>query len=112
MALFRFLKRLLPEHENFREFRFSEVRWEPAQRATALTPHTLLFVGTPGKPKWLRFLCPCGCGDEQALNLMRSHYPHWTVTFHGRSAVTVRPSVHALKCGAHFWVRRNAVYWC
>ena len=37
----------------------------------------LVLIGPPEKAKWLRFKCPCGCGDVIALNLMTSHRPHW-----------------------------------
>ena len=85
----------------------------PHEDATqALRDHRLVLVGTPEKTKWLRFLCPCGCGEVQALNLMPSHSPVWTVTVHEDETITVAPSVDARGCGAHFWVRRNRIDWC
>ena len=71
----------------------------------------LVLVGSQERAKWLRFLCPCGCGQIMALNLMRSHSPHWDVTDHGDGTVSVTPSVHATKCGSHYWLRRNRVDW-
>jgi hypothetical protein len=69
-------------------------------------------VGTNEKKKWLRFVCPCGCGAVLALNLMRSQTPCWTVQEHEDGSISVQPSVDAQKCGAHFWVRRNRIDWC
>jgi len=72
----------------------------------------LVLVGTQEKFKWLKFRCPCGCGDVQALNLMKSHQPVWSLELHEDLTVSLFPSVHAQKCGAHFWVRRSAIHWC
>lgn len=71
----------------------------------------LVFIGTPEKPKWLRFACPCSCGEELALNLMTSKQPHWTVQRHADGTVTVHPSVDSTTCGAHFWIRQNRIQW-
>lgn len=72
-----------------------------------------LMVVTGGrKPKWLRFLCPCGCRDQLALNLMRTSVPNWMATFHRDGTVSVMPSVVSTRCGSHFWIRRNRVVWC
>jgi len=79
---------------------------------TALKENELVVIGTAQKHKWLQFVCPCGCGETQALNLMRSHHPFWTIEIHSDQTLTLYPSVDAQKCGAHFWVRRNKVVWC
>lgn len=71
----------------------------------------LVLVGTPEKAKWLRFECPCRCGEILALNLMRSHSPHWVCERHVDGTLTVHPSVDATKCGSHFWIRRSVIHW-
>jgi hypothetical protein len=76
-----------------------------------LRARKLVLVGPEGKPKWLRFACPCRCGDVIALNLMASHSPRWTVDAHPDGTLTVNPSVDAAKCGSHFWVRRSRIAW-
>jgi len=77
-----------------------------------MVPGVLILVGEQNNYKWLKFICPCGCGELQALNLMKSHYPHWSVEINPNKRLTVYPSVHAQKCGAHFWIRNNKIYWC
>lgn len=73
----------------------------------------LVLIGPRDNPKWLRFRCPCGCGEELALNLMRSHHPCWTATLHDLDGtMSVSPSVDSTSCGAHFWIRHNRVDWC
>lgn len=79
--------------------------------AREIRRHRLVLIGTAEKPKWLRFACPCSCGDVLALNLMRSRSPHWTVQQHDDGTLTVHPSVDSTTCGAHFWIRRNRIQW-
>jgi len=72
----------------------------------------LAVVESAGKRKWVLLRCPCGCGEDLALNLMRSHRPVWEVVFDRAGQASLHPSVHATTCGAHFWLRNGAVTWC
>lgn len=76
-----------------------------------LAAKRLVLVGPKDKPKWLRFQCPCGCGDVIALNLMTSHHPRWTVEVHQDGTLTAHPSVDAQTCKSHFWIRRSRIDW-
>ncbi|WP_363928503.1 DUF6527 family protein [Thiobacillus sp. 0-1251] len=62
--------------------------------------------------KWMLFTCPCGCKQQIALNMMRSHSPRWRVEVRSRNLFTVHPSVDSTTCGAHFWLRDGRVIWC
>jgi len=77
----------------------------------ALARGHVVVVGSAEHPKWLRFECPCRCGEVIALNLMPTHRPHWTVELHPDGSVTAHPSVDAKSCGSHFWLRRSKVAW-
>jgi len=79
--------------------------------ARELAAGKLVLVGTAEKQKWLRFKCPCGCGDVMALNLMAAHCPHWRAERHDDGSLTVHPSVDSDNCGSHFWIRRSKIYW-
>ena len=79
--------------------------------STELKAGKLVLIGPKQKPKWLRFKCPCGCGDVIALNLMASHYPRWSVETHENGTLSAMPSVDAKTCGSHFWIRRNKIRW-
>ncbi len=79
--------------------------------SAALRSQKLVLIGSEEKPKWIRFACPCRCGEVLALNLMASHSPRWTVEFHPDQTLTVNPSVDATKCGSHFWIRRSRIDW-
>ena len=65
----------------------------------ALARQQLVIVGTPDRPKWLEFKCPCRCGETIALNLMKSHFPHWTVERLADDSLTVRPSIDSTNRG-------------
>lgn len=72
----------------------------------------LFLIGSGRRMKWVKFVCPCGCGELLALNLMESHSPRWSVTRDEADRVTLWPSVHSTECGAHFFVRSNRIHWC
>lgn len=71
----------------------------------------LVLVGMADRPKWLRFDCPCRCGEVLSLNLMGSYYPKWTVKANDDGTLDVSPSVDARACGSHFWIRGNRIDW-
>jgi hypothetical protein len=73
----------------------------------------LVLIGSAEKPKWLRFACPCRCGEVLSLNLMQSHYPRWAMKNNADGTLTlnVSPSVDATACGSHFWIRGNRIHW-
>ena len=77
----------------------------------ALHGRQLVLIGSLEKPKWLKFACPCRCGEILALNLMASHTPRWSVEQHADGTLTVFPSVDATTCGSHFWIRHSRIEW-
>jgi hypothetical protein len=84
---------------------------EAASNATK-KKSVLALVGTRGAYKWALLRCPCGCGEQIALNLMKAYQPVWEIQIAEPRLVSISPSVHATKCGAHFWLRENTVIWC
>lgn len=85
---------------------------DAASMSTQPVTRELVVVGSGEKAKWVKFRCPCGCGEVIALNLMQSHYPRWAATRDQANRLTLSPSVHSTTCGAHFFVRANRVEWC
>lgn len=83
-----------------------------AAREAAQQDGIAALVGAADKHKWLILKCPCGCGQEIALNLMGSHLPRWHVDVKSARRFSVHPSVDATSCGAHFWLRNGQVNWC
>lgn len=76
-----------------------------------LTARKLVLIGSAERYKWLRFKCPCRCGEIIALNLMQSYRPRWSVTMGAGQSLSVSPSIVATSCGSHFWIRENRIDW-
>ena len=70
------------------------------------------IAGAGEKFKWAFLRCPCGCGEQIALNLMPSHHPSWQVRRGAHGDFSVAPSVFATSCGAHFWLEDGRIRWC
>ncbi len=106
------LRRWLSHQIRAKRFRGVTFAEQKDNHTSALLASKLVLVGSQEKIKWLKFCCPCGCGEVHAINLMRNYEPFWVVDVHKDKMISVSPSIHAMKCGAHFWIRRNRVYWC
>lgn len=79
--------------------------------AAAQAPGIAAVVRSGNKNKWLLLMCPCGCNQQIALNLMDGHTPRWRVDIQSPTSFSVHPSVDATSCGAHFWLRNGGVIW-
>lgn len=77
-----------------------------------LSANELIIVGSEDNPKWAVLQCPCGCGEQIDVNLMRSRRPFWRL-YRTTEGVTLWPSlwVPAWKCGSHFWIVDSTVLW-
>ena len=94
--------------QSFKGITFCEPMIDPS---SVIEDNRLVIIGTPEHPKWLRFACPCRCGEVIALNLMESYNPRWGITVHKDKTLTVSPSVDARVCRSHFWIRKNRINW-
>ena len=65
-----------------------------------------------GRYKWLIYMCPCGCGQQTALNLMEAYSPRWTVVVESDGSFNLHPSVNNLVCMSHYWIKNSTVEWC
>jgi len=72
----------------------------------------IFLVSRGGILRWAIMACPCKCGDSINANLMESHSPCWQVKWRGNK-ISIKPSlwVSEDKCGSHFWIKSNHVYW-
>ena len=96
-----------------RPFRYADVKFfENGQSFdNGLGRKNIIVVGNRNNPKWVHFLCPCGCKNQISLNLMKSYYPRWKLKFNADNSVSIYPSVDNSSCGSHFWIKHNKVYW-
>lgn len=83
----------------------SEVPELPSRRELAV-------VGSPERPKWAIFVCPCGHGHAIAVNLSPARRPSWRLE-EGEGGPSLHPSVDSLtderRC--HFWLREGRIQW-
>jgi hypothetical protein len=82
-----------------------------ADQSTAaqfLKPGTLVLVMPGEKPKWLKFICPCGCGEVVSVNLMPGQSRAWRITLEPKRGLSLWPSVHLQAgCKSHFTLFNN-----
>ena len=73
----------------------------------------VVLVGPTDRPKWAILLCPCGCGEDIHVNLMRSHHPHWSMSCGRGNKVSFYPSLcmDRNRCGSHFFLIQGRVIW-
>ena len=68
-----------------------------------------------GPPFAALFLCPCGCGKEISIRVVRGKHdghPCWTYEIHEDGTLTLSPSIlQRFDCKAHFFIRRGRVVW-
>jgi hypothetical protein len=65
-----------------------------------------------GRPRLLILRCPCGCGDDLLINLDRRSGAAWQC-YRNRKGLTLFPSYwRDNKCGSHFILWNNRIYWC
>lgn len=78
----------------------------------SLSRHQLALVGSPQRPKWLAFECPCGEGHRLQVNLSAARSPSWRLVL-AETGPSVFPSIDfdAAEQRCHFWIRDGRVRW-
>jgi len=70
-----------------------------------------VLVGTPARPKWVVFDCPCRSRHRIMLNTDKGRSPYWSITTQG--PLTISPSIDYLhppgRC--HYFVRNGHIKW-
>src|SRR5687768_14360554 len=94
----------------FKDVLYSQIVQVPDQ-ATAMTqlqPGVLVLVKPGDKPKSLKFVCPCGCGQVVSINLMPQAAKAWRISSEPSRGLSLWPSVWLdIGCRSHFILRRN-----
>lgn len=84
-----------------------------AELPASLPRHQLAVIGgTPERPKWAVFECPCGVGHRIAVPLSSRRQPTWRVVLDGGGRPSLSPSIDSndgRRC--HFWVRNGRIEW-
>jgi hypothetical protein len=70
------------------------------------------IVGEKSSPWLIAFKCPCGCGSDIQLNLLKEATPRWKYRLSSSKELTISPSVWRTKgCKSHFFVRLGKIDW-
>lgn len=84
---------------------------KPPQNANVRSKE-FYVVNPNNRPKWVMFLCPCGCKSVITLTLQASHRPKWLFVESEYGRPTISPSVwRDIGCLSHFWIDDGRVYW-
>jgi Family of unknown function (DUF6527) len=80
---------------------------------TRLPRRNLVLAREDGEDWCVGLRCPCGCGKQLEMMLLREVNPRWDLTVDERRRPTLYPSVWLRDgCRSHFWVRQGKVVWC
>lgn len=94
----------------FRDVHYPKVAVVPDQATAArkLAQGVIVLVKPAGKPKLLRFYCPCGCGETITINVMEGLENAWEIIFAPKRGISLWPSVWLdAGCKSHFILRNN-----
>ncbi len=81
---------------------------DQAAAAQELKSGVLVLVMPGDRPKSIKFLCPCGCGETVSVNLMPATGKAWRITYERDGGLSLWPSVWLdIGCCSHFILRRN-----
>jgi hypothetical protein len=97
---------------SYRDVHYPHMVRVPDQASTIphLKPGVLVLVMPGNRPKSLKFLCPCGCGQTVSVNLMPETGKAWRISYEEGLGISLWPSVWLdVGCGSHFFLRRNKV---
>lgn len=78
-----------------------------------LPKRALVLARDDGEDWCVGMRCPCGCGSNIELLVIKEAKPRWDIATDHNLRPTLSPSVWRKNgCRAHFWVRDGRVIWC
>jgi hypothetical protein len=95
---------------SYRDVRYSQIvrAHDQAEAKQQLKAGVLVLVIPNERPKSLKFLCPCGCGEIVSVNLMPGNERAWTLDIKPKRGISLWPSVWLTSgCQSHFILRNN-----
>lgn len=97
----------------FWSWRLVEVVESADEISERLPRNAISIVGSPDRPKWIAFDCPCRMGHRILINADPKRKPFWQFGVNKRGHVTLAPSVDysdkAKRC--HYIVRDGKIIW-
>jgi hypothetical protein len=95
---------------SYRDVRYPQIvrAHDQAEAKQQLKAGVLVLVVPNKKPKSLKFLCPCGCGEIVSVNLMPGNEKAWHLDYEPKLGLSLWPSVWLTSgCRSHFILRHN-----
>lgn len=76
-------------------------------------PVRKVFIIKDGKDaEALVFKCPCGCGENIYLNLLKDARPKWSYKITKKNGISIFPSVNrVVGCHSHFYLSNSRIDW-
>lgn len=101
----------------FKKDRFKKVIIVEAGNSMQIPSKVLVITKKGSTFTWIRYKCPCGCGEIISLSLSPVIEPYWSISIDNkneRQMVTISPSVYMrnTKCNSHYFITKNKVIWC
>jgi len=102
----------------FQKDRFRTVIIVESGKTIEIPSKTLVLINKGNTFTWVRYICPCGCGELISLSLSSVISPYWSMAISQenikRPKITIRPSVYMrnTKCCSHYFITENKVIWC
>ncbi len=80
----------------------------------SVLPRRDILLARDGDEDWCVGLrCPCGCGRNIELLVIRETAPRWELNTDAKGLPTLKPSVWLQTgCRSHFWLRHGRIQWC
>lgn len=95
------------EKQNNAEFGISYAEDVPSP----LPEKTIFVIQDGNAAELLAFKCPCGCGSDILLNLLKDANPQWRYGVEN-GTISISPSIwRTTGCKSHFFVRESNVVW-
>jgi hypothetical protein len=85
---------------------------QEAPRNNEVLPGSVTVIAPGRRPKWVMFLCPCGCRAVITLPLQRTKRPYWSCHRSSAGRATLHPSIwRDVGCLSHFILEDGRVFW-
>jgi len=106
----RQLKKILKKISKWVQPRYKLVHLD--EQPENLSDGIIYIIGIPSQPWLLTFKCPCGCGYNIYLNLLKDFSPCWRYYILKKGIINIFPSIWRTKgCRSHFFVYKSKIDW-
>lgn len=78
----------------------------------AISGTDIFIIQDGNEAELLAFKCPCGCGADILLNLLKDASPKWSYKIDNMGKIYISPSVwRSVGCKSHFFLKEDKIIW-